>query len=81
MPLDEALRCSLLSFDSTLRSNVSVGLPLDVLVYHIDSLEMPKGKRVTQDDEYFQKSVNNGRKYCVQVCMKFQNLQRIIWNN
>ena len=55
MPLDEALRCSLLSFDSTLRSNVSVGLPLDVLVYHIDSLEMPKGKRVTQDDEYFQK--------------------------
>ncbi|WP_343598465.1 proteasome-type protease [Acinetobacter sp.] len=53
MPLDEAVRCSLISFDSTLRSNVSVGLPLDVLVYKVDSLHIPKGKRITQDNEYF----------------------------
>ncbi len=33
MPLDEAVRCSLISFDSTLRSNVSVGMPLDTVVY------------------------------------------------
>ncbi|NHB64704.1 proteasome-type protease [Acinetobacter sp. GFQ9D192M] len=53
MPLDEALRCSLISFASTLRSNVSVGMPLDVLVYKKDSLMMPKGKRIAEDDEYF----------------------------
>ena len=53
MPLDEALRCSLISFASTLRSNVSVGMPLDVLVYNKDSLMMPKGKRIAEDDEYF----------------------------
>ncbi|MEB3766344.1 proteasome-type protease [Acinetobacter sp. MD2] len=53
MPLDEAVRCSLISFDSTLRSNVSVGLPLDLLVYKVDSLQVPKGKRITQDNEYF----------------------------
>lgn len=55
MPLDEAVRCSLISFDSTLRSNVSVGMPLDLLVYRADTLKMPRGKRITQQDEYFQK--------------------------
>ena len=53
MPLDDALRCSLISFDSTLRSNVSVGLPLDALVYIKDSFVIPMGKRITEDDPYF----------------------------
>ena len=55
MPLDEALRCSLISFDSTLRSNVSVGMPLDALIYTKDSLKQPAGKRITEDDPYFQR--------------------------
>lgn len=53
MPLDEALRCALISFASTLRSNVSVGIPLDVLVYHRNTLELPQGKRIAEDDPYF----------------------------
>ncbi|WP_122898068.1 proteasome-type protease [Acinetobacter sp. B51(2017)] len=53
MPLDEALRCSLISFDSTLRSNVSVGLPLDCLVYNLNSLHIPLGKRIYEEDPYF----------------------------
>ncbi|MEN3979992.1 proteasome-type protease [Acinetobacter sp. CWB-B33] len=53
MPMDEALRCALISFDSTLRSNVSVGLPLDALVYHKDSLHVPIGKRIYEEDPYF----------------------------
>lgn len=53
MPMDEALRCALISFDSTLRSNVSVGLPLDALVYHKDSLQVPIGKRIYEEDPYF----------------------------
>ena len=32
-PLDEAAKCALVSMDSTLKSNLSVGLPLDLLVY------------------------------------------------
>ncbi len=55
MPLDEALRCSLISFASTLRSNVSVGMPLDMLVYYKDCLQIPAGKRILEDDEYFTK--------------------------
>lgn len=53
-PLDEALRCSLISFDSTLRSNVSVGLPLDALIYQKDSLNIPTGKRIYEHDPYFE---------------------------
>ncbi len=53
MPLDEAMRCSLISFDSTIRSNVSVGMPLDALVYKKDSLEIPNGKRIYEEDPYF----------------------------
>lgn len=53
-PLDQALRCSLISFDSTLRSNVSVGLPLDVIVYKNDSFKIPCGKRIYEHDPYFE---------------------------
>ncbi|AWL28415.1 proteasome-type protease [Acinetobacter defluvii] len=52
--LDEALRCALISFDSTLRSNVSVGMPLDTLIYQKDSFIIPKGKRITEEEPYFQ---------------------------
>ena len=53
MPLDEAVRCCLISFDSTLRSNVSVGMPLDTIVYKKDSLHIPNGKRIYEEDPYF----------------------------
>lgn len=51
--LDEALRCGLISFDSTLRSNVSVGMPLDACIYKKDSLTIPAGKRIYDQDPYF----------------------------
>ena len=35
-PLDEAAKCALVSMDSTLKSNLSVGLPLDMVVYEAD---------------------------------------------
>ncbi|EKT4485019.1 peptidase [Pseudomonas putida] len=53
-PLDEALRCGLISFDSTIRSNLSVGMPLDLLVYRTNSLESMTPKRITSDDAYYQ---------------------------
>ncbi|QXH44342.1 proteasome-type protease [Pseudomonas xanthosomatis] len=53
-PLDQALRCGLISFDSTIRSNLSVGMPLDLLVYRKDSLEAPARQRINQDDAYYQ---------------------------
>ena len=41
MPLDEAAKCALISMDSTLKSNISVGLPLDLLVYEADTCASP----------------------------------------
>ncbi|WP_338616009.1 proteasome-type protease [Pigmentiphaga sp. CHJ604] len=53
MPLDEAAKCALISMDSTLRSNVSVGLPLDLLVYEKDSLRVTKFALIDHDNDYF----------------------------
>jgi putative proteasome-type protease len=39
--------------DSTLRSNLSVGLPIDLLVYRKDSCQIGFQRRITEDDPYF----------------------------
>jgi putative proteasome-type protease len=53
MRLGEAAKLILLSFDSTLRSNLSVGMPIDILLYERDSLDLKRQKRIFQDDAYF----------------------------
>jgi putative proteasome-type protease len=55
MRLGEAAKLILLSFDSTLRSNLSVGMPIDILVYEKGSLDVRRERRIHQDDEYFRK--------------------------
>ncbi len=55
MRLGEAAKLILLSFDSTLRSNLSVGMPIDIVLYERDSLDLTREKRIYQDDEYFKK--------------------------
>lgn len=55
MRLGQAAKLILLSFDSTLRSNLSVGMPIDILIYERDSLDVRREKRIEQDDEYFKK--------------------------
>jgi putative proteasome-type protease len=53
MELGEAAKMVLLSFDSTLRSNLSVGLPIDLLTYETDTLKIEHTKRIGLDDPYF----------------------------
>src|SRR5260370_13390833 len=45
---------SLVAMDSTLRSNLSVGLPLDLLCYEVNSLRVTRFVTITPDNEYFQ---------------------------
>ncbi len=52
-PLNKALQCSLISMDSTLRSNLSVGLPLDTVVYSKDALYNPGLLRIDENHEAF----------------------------
>jgi putative proteasome-type protease len=53
-PLDEAAKCALISMDSTLRSNLSVGLPLDLLCYQADSLHVTRFALIDEHNRYFQ---------------------------
>tara|TARA_B100001109_G_scaffold255899_1_gene262780 strand:+ start:16866 stop:17753 length:888 start_codon:yes stop_codon:yes gene_type:complete len=54
-PLERALQCSLISMDSTLRSNLSVGMPLDVVSYLNDALSSPGIRRIDETNEDFLK--------------------------
>ena len=51
--LVEASKCVLVSFDSTMRSNVSVGLPIDLVTYDKNSLKIGLQRRITESDPYF----------------------------
>jgi putative proteasome-type protease len=51
--LDEAAKCALISMDSTLRSNVSVGLPADLLVYETGTLRVDRFASIDENNEYF----------------------------
>ena len=52
-PLDEAAKCALVSMDSTLKSNLSVGLPLDLVVYEADRFGTDKVVCIDENNPYF----------------------------
>jgi len=51
--LADATKCVLVSFDSTMRSNLSVGMPIDLVCYERDSLALRMRRRFAQGDGYF----------------------------
>lgn len=55
MPLGDAAKAALISFDSTMRSNISVGPPIDLMIYRRDALDGGTRIEVTADDTYLQK--------------------------
>jgi len=59
MSFEDAVKLLMVSFDSTIKANLSVGLPLDALVIERDHFEPVHARRVTGDDAYFQ-SISTG---------------------
>jgi putative proteasome-type protease len=55
MSFEDAVKLTMVSFDSTLKANLSVGLPLDLLVIGKDAFAATHEHRVTADDPYFKK--------------------------
>jgi putative proteasome-type protease len=51
--LADAAKCVLVSFDSTMRSNLSVGMPIDLICYQRDSLNIRMRRRFDLGDAYF----------------------------
>lgn len=50
--LEDAARCSIVSMDSTIKSNATVGPPIEVLVYEKDSFELDHYIKLEEDDDY-----------------------------
>lgn len=59
MSFENAVKLMTVSFDSTLKANLSVGMPLDLLVIERDSFTPLHERRIEWDDPYFQ-SVSTG---------------------
>ncbi len=66
--LEDAVRALLVLFDSTIRSNLSVGFPIDLMVYHRNSCTLPAGIRVDDSDPICTTSAPNGRKASKPFC-------------
>jgi putative proteasome-type protease len=58
-PLMDGVKLVLISMDSTLRSNLTVGMPVDLLVYRADSFAVTLRRRITEEDPYF-RAVSEG---------------------
>jgi putative proteasome-type protease len=50
--IEDAVKCALLSFDSTMKSNVSVGPPIDLIMYRANSLEIRHQRTLMRGDPY-----------------------------
>jgi putative proteasome-type protease len=53
MSFEDAVKLLMVSFDSTIKANLSVGLPLDLLVIERDQFEPTHQRRVTAEDPYY----------------------------
>jgi putative proteasome-type protease len=53
LSLDEVAKCCLISMDSTIKSNLSVGLPLDLLCYERDTLRIGRHRLIDAKEPYF----------------------------
>jgi len=72
--LNDAAKCVLVSFDSTMRSNLSVGMPIDLICYKRDSLEVQMRRRFDEEDAYFRALSKQWREGTRQVFSRLPNL-------
>ncbi len=76
-PLDEAAKCALVSMDSTLKSNLSVGLPLDLVVYDVNTFKTDKVVCLDENNPYFQMLHNSWGQKLREV---FDSIEDPMWN-
>jgi putative proteasome-type protease len=74
--LVDAAKCVLVSFDSTMRSNLSVGMPIDLICYERDSLKMQMRRRFDEGDAYF---TALSRQWSEGVRQVFSGLPELPW--
>lgn len=77
-PLDEAAKCALVSMDSTMKSNLSVGLPLDLVVYEAGSLHTDKIVCIDAENPYY-RMIHNG--WGQKLREVFDSLEDPVWDD
>jgi putative proteasome-type protease len=73
--LIDAAKCVLVSFDSTMRSNLSVGMPIDLICYRRDSLKVSMRRLYDEGDTYFTALSSQWREGVRQVFIQLPELQ------
>ena len=76
-PLDEAAKCALVSMDSTLKSNLSVGLPLDLVVYEANQFQTDKVVCIDENNPYFRMLHGSWGNKLREV---FDSIEDPVWN-
>lgn len=76
--LERAARCALVSMNSTIRSNLTVGPPIDLLIYEKDSLNGGRKLHFTEDDP-FAKSISEA--WNAGLIHALQSLPRFEWED
>ena len=69
MTFAETAKLLMVSFDSTIKSNLSVGLPLDLLFYERDTFRIGFRKRIRQDDPYY-REISDGWSHALKSAFK-----------
>lgn len=77
-PLDEAAKCALVSMDSTMKSNLSVGLPLDMVVYEANKLETDRVICIDADNPYYRMLHNSWGQKLREV---FDSIEDPVWDD
>ena len=77
-PLDEAAKCALVSMDSTMKSNLSVGLPLDLVVYEAGSLQTDRIVCIDAENPYY-RMIHNG--WGQKLREVFDSLEDPVWDD
>ena len=73
--LEEAAKYALLSLDSTMKSNVTVGPPIDLLAYSVDELDITRHRRFLDDDPDLIKIRNRWEQALRQAVARLPNLR------
>jgi putative proteasome-type protease len=76
--LDEAALCALVSMDSTMRSNVTVGPPIEILCYVRDSLRLQRYRCLKEDDSYL---MGIKRAWNEKIAQAFADLPALAWTS
>lgn len=76
--LADAAKMALISMNSTIRSNISVGLPLDLVIVDRDALAIKHHVVISENDPYYS---DLGRQWSQGLSNAFEGLPHVPWSD